>query len=188
MQTHQLKLQTPFFDAVKDGSKTFEIRENDRGYQTGDLLEFKRFANGRYTDGEEPLLRRITYMLSGWGLKAGFVVLGIGPEHPENAEVLGTTTELNGDEHPIQQIVLDEKGRARFRENTVVRAVFDNCKFDMNTLNALFFSDDDRRQFAQLIGYSTSGYGELPYTEGHWTVAHADAVTETLLNAAEDKP
>jgi hypothetical protein len=31
----------------------------------------------------------------------------------------------------------------------------------MNTLATMTFSDDDRRQFAQLIGYSLSGYGEL---------------------------
>lgn len=35
----------------------------------------------------------------------------------------------------------------------------------MNTLARLKFPDVDRAQFAQLIGYSVSGYGELSYTE-----------------------
>lgn len=33
----------------------------------------------------------------------------------------------------------------------------------MNLLAAMEFTDEDRQQFAQLIGYSVSGYGELPY-------------------------
>ena len=35
MQTHNIKLSYLFADAVYEGLKTFEIRENDRGYQAG---------------------------------------------------------------------------------------------------------------------------------------------------------
>jgi hypothetical protein len=35
---HELKVQPPYFDVVADGSKSFEIRRNDRCFQTGDLL------------------------------------------------------------------------------------------------------------------------------------------------------
>jgi hypothetical protein len=33
----------------------------------------------------------------------------------------------------------------------------------MNNLALLPFSNEDRVQFAQLIGYSLNGFGELPY-------------------------
>lgn len=35
---HVLKVVAPYFDALLDGSKTFEVRRNDRGFQRGDLL------------------------------------------------------------------------------------------------------------------------------------------------------
>lgn len=40
MKTHDLKLNIEFCDAVLSGEKTFEVRKNDRGFQTGDLIRF----------------------------------------------------------------------------------------------------------------------------------------------------
>jgi hypothetical protein len=40
---HDLKLHPQHFNRVKDGSKTYEIRENDRGYQQGDTVKFFEF-------------------------------------------------------------------------------------------------------------------------------------------------
>lgn len=40
MKTHNLKLSIEFCDAVLSGEKTFEVRKNDRGFQTGDLIRF----------------------------------------------------------------------------------------------------------------------------------------------------
>lgn len=34
---------------------------------------------------------------------------------------------------------------------------------DMNAIAFMNFSDEDQQQFAQLIGYSVSGYSELSY-------------------------
>lgn len=33
MKVHELKIRGDFADAVLEGRKTFEIRENDRGFQ-----------------------------------------------------------------------------------------------------------------------------------------------------------
>ena len=39
MSIHVLKVRPPYFNALADGSKRFEVRKNDRAYQTGDVVE-----------------------------------------------------------------------------------------------------------------------------------------------------
>lgn len=36
---HKLKIEEPYYIAVVEGRKTFEIRFNDRGFQAGDTVE-----------------------------------------------------------------------------------------------------------------------------------------------------
>ena len=43
MASHELKSWPKFFSPMMDGSKTFEIRNNDRNFQVGDLLILKEF-------------------------------------------------------------------------------------------------------------------------------------------------
>ena len=66
--------------------------------------------------------------------------------------------------HPIQPLYTDEHGTLRFKANAIVRYLLDNGGIDLNALAELDFSDDDRMQFAQLIGYSLCGFGDLSYT------------------------
>jgi len=63
--------------------------------------------------------------------------------------------------HPIQPLEKDEHGTLRFKQNNIVRHLLDDGPFDMNSIAFKDFSKEDRRQFAQLIGYSLNGYGEL---------------------------
>lgn len=63
----------------------------------------------------------------------------------------------------MQAIILDEHGVARFKENKIVTFLLDNGRHDMNTIACEDFTQEDREQFAQLIGYSVSGFGELSY-------------------------
>ena len=65
--------------------------------------------------------------------------------------------------HPIQPIAKDDHDCYRFKANEIVRYLLDNGPFDMNHLSMQDFSQEDREQFAQLIGYSLSGYGDLSY-------------------------
>lgn len=65
--------------------------------------------------------------------------------------------------HPIQPI---EKtgGVARFKENKIVSYLLEVGQrhgAGMNELAGMPFSKEDRVQFAQLIGYSLSGFSEL---------------------------
>lgn len=89
--------------------------------------------------------------------------------------------ELLKDPHPMQPIVLADNDVIRFKANKIVRFLLDWASqrgIDMNTLAIMPFSQEDRAQFAQLIGYSVSGYGELQYAIG---VEEADGKAEELL-------
>jgi hypothetical protein len=67
--------------------------------------------------------------------------------------------------NPIQPLAKDNQGVLRFKKNAIVEYLLDNGGMDLNHLAGLDFSKDDRQQFAQLIGYSLSGYGELSYVD-----------------------
>lgn len=74
---------------------------------------------------------------------------------------------------PIQPLVFvgsDDNRVLRFRENKIVRTLLDHCRelpeeyrMDLNDIACKDFEDWERCQFAQLIGYSVSGYSELSY-------------------------
>lgn len=76
--------------------------------------------------------------------------------------------------HPIQPLEKDKNGIIRFKENKIVRYLLDNGGIDLNKLAVIDFSDNDREQLSQLIGYSLSGFGDL----GH--------VSDETFNAAEN--
>lgn len=66
--------------------------------------------------------------------------------------------------HPIQPLSKDAEGVIRFKENTIVRRLLDYAQahgMGLNEIAMQVHSDDDRQQFAQLIGYSLDGYGSL---------------------------
>lgn len=65
--------------------------------------------------------------------------------------------------HPIQPTETDAHGTVRFKANAIVRYLLDNGPFDLNHLAGKLFPDEDREQFAQLIGYSLSGSADLSY-------------------------
>jgi hypothetical protein len=64
----------------------------------------------------------------------------------------------------MQSVYKDASGILRFRANRIVQYILDHSGIDMNKLSEVGpFDIEDREQFAQLIGYSVAGYGELPY-------------------------
>ena len=96
--------------------------------------------------------------------------------------------------NPIQPLAHDAKGVLRFKANTIVQHLLDtHPTCDMNTLARMEFSDDDRQQFAQLIGYSLSGYSELQSyvtDEAYATaaqMAHAVDERDARIAALEQK-
>lgn len=88
--------------------------------------------------------------------------------------------------HPIQPLH-DVDGVTRFRANEIVRYLLDHNggkKIDLNSLAYHGFSVDDWEQFAQLIGYSLSGFSELSYARDE-TVAAADAMVNRGVTEQE---
>lgn len=74
---------------------------------------------------------------------------------------------------PIQPLELDASGVLRFKKNAVVCYLLDNGGLDMNKLAMVDFPNEDREQFAQLIGYSHSGSGDLGYMSDETYLAAA---------------
>lgn len=83
-------------------------------------------------------------------------------------------------QHPMQPVIIDNKGIARFKANAIVQFLLDNGPNNMNRLSILPFSEDDWNQFAQLIGYSVSGFGGLSYASAEQVEA-ADKIVEELI-------
>lgn len=51
--THELKIWPQYFARVKNGSKTFEVRKNDRGFQFGDEVILKEYDPTTYAGTRE---------------------------------------------------------------------------------------------------------------------------------------
>lgn len=78
--------------------------------------------------------------------------------------------------NPIQPVYLDEHGTLRFKPNGIIRYLFENRIIDLNALALIKFNQTDREQFAQMLGYSLSGYGDLSYVSNEtYNAAHAMA-------------
>lgn len=81
---HELKVWPQYFWPISEGRKPFEVRRDDRGFQTGQVLWLREFKpNSRmhdrhcYTGNAE--FARITYILTGgqFGVEPGHVVMGL---------------------------------------------------------------------------------------------------------------
>jgi hypothetical protein len=81
--------------------------------------------------------------------------------------------------YPLQPVQRDKDGVIRFRRNAIVAFLLDAGPYDMNKLAMMPFSNEDREQFAMLIGYSVSGFGDLPYVSDD-RYAAATAAAEAL--------
>jgi hypothetical protein len=93
---HQIKLMDRFVRPVLDGRKRFEVRKDDRHYETGDRVRFIPVdPYGTVAEGTDAVLDyctlteaaelygrrfRVTYVLHGLGIKEGYCVFGFEEE------------------------------------------------------------------------------------------------------------
>lgn len=86
--THQLKTWPQYFEAVRDGIKTFEIRKKDRPFAVGDVLTLMEYSPESCTYSGREIDVRVTYEIStGPFAFPGYVVMAI-----ERVDALGKAT------------------------------------------------------------------------------------------------
>ena len=95
MTHHVLKCHPPMYHAVVNGTKPFEVRKDDRAFQTGDTVELEYYdpnipggGNENFNKPMSPVTyekiypkikRKITFVLRGgqYGIEPGYVVLAL---------------------------------------------------------------------------------------------------------------
>ena len=78
MKEIKLKTLPQYFEEVRSGNKTFELREDDRTYKVGDKLRLLEFDYGTYTGREcHRTISSILKDVEQYGLKKGFVILAL---------------------------------------------------------------------------------------------------------------
>lgn len=99
-KVHDVKLGATFFDDVKTGRKTFELRKNDRGYKEGDTIVLHEYKDGATTG--RTITKKIVYMLEDFtGLEDGYCILGLG-EVEETLREAATGAEQDADNRTLQ--------------------------------------------------------------------------------------
>ena len=86
---HILKIDPGPFGALMAGTKTGELRKNDRSFAVGDLLQLRETVHTGFSMAAGAPLeytgrstkRRVTHILYGpiYGLAEGWVILSLGP-------------------------------------------------------------------------------------------------------------
>ena len=112
---HRIKAWPRYFAALWDGTKTFEVRRDDRAYAEGDQLHIYEFnpalchraACKSYTCDKQSgrvLVKTVTYVLPGgqFGIEPGYVVLGLSDEEPRSREA---TREITNRERRRSRVV-----------------------------------------------------------------------------------
>lgn len=75
---HELKCWSEYYGRVADGSKTFEVRKNDRGFKTGDVLRLREFNRTMECYSDQQCDVRVLNVYSGLpGVHEGHVVMSI---------------------------------------------------------------------------------------------------------------
>lgn len=78
---HVLKTWPCFFDAIRDGRKTFEVRKNDRCFKMGDRLLLQCWNPHTETYDGRSITVLVTYILDGgrFGIEPEYVVMALSP-------------------------------------------------------------------------------------------------------------
>ena len=77
-QYHRLKTWPEYYNAIIRGDKSFEVRRNDRGFETGDVVELMEWnpATKQYT-GRSTTFEIGFIIDSDFGLQSGFCAFSL---------------------------------------------------------------------------------------------------------------
>jgi ASC-1-like (ASCH) protein len=71
---HHLKILPEYYNAVRYGAKTFEIRKDDRNYEVGDTLILKEYENDSFTGN---LIRAVVTYITDYAQTDDYIVMAI---------------------------------------------------------------------------------------------------------------
>jgi len=74
---HSLKIWPEYFAPVLSGHKTVELRQHDRDYQTGDLLDLNEVDKDTGLKTGRSVQRYVTHVHTGLGVAEGYVALSM---------------------------------------------------------------------------------------------------------------
>lgn len=69
---HNLKIANEYFEAVNEGLKTFEIRNNDRNFKVEDIVNLEEIDENKEYTGRK-VTGKITY-ITNYAQMSGYVV------------------------------------------------------------------------------------------------------------------
>lgn len=73
---HELKTHPAYFERLFDGSKTFELRRDDRGYQPGDVLILREYDPAKDHECDQPSCSGNRWTGRALRKRVGFVAKG----------------------------------------------------------------------------------------------------------------
>lgn len=82
---HELKTDPVPFEQIRLGTKTFDMRYNDREFKTGDTLWLRETKHSVADEGDtfiytgNELFRKVIGITTDYGLKPGWVCMSLGP-------------------------------------------------------------------------------------------------------------
>lgn len=110
--THELKILPEYFKAIVDGSKTFELRKNDRGFKVRDKLILREYGICEGVKGYsgQKITKEISYILEGgqYGLEEGYVILALG-EYKEMGNITDKEIDAFGKFTDEQKKIIKEQ-------------------------------------------------------------------------------
>ncbi|MEM5592885.1 DUF3850 domain-containing protein [Niallia circulans] len=73
---HFLKIQPQYFEEVRNGNKSFEIRKNDRDFKVGDTLYLQEYNPLEQEYTGEVVKREITY-ITNYAQQENYIIMAI---------------------------------------------------------------------------------------------------------------
>ena len=91
-RTHELPIWPDSFASVANGSKPFDVRQNDRNFQVGDALLLRELNPETHEYTGQTLVRWVSHVLPGntFGVEAGWCVLGLSTSAPLPPGIMDT--------------------------------------------------------------------------------------------------